>query len=56
MAVVAVIEDTKELGKIIDWAGREQSSLLARATGAKKQVQETQVTGGARSPPESNLF
>jgi hypothetical protein len=52
MTVVAIIEDPKELAKIIDWAGREQSSLLARATGAKKQEQETQVIGGARSPPE----
>jgi len=38
MSVVAVIEDPKELGKIIDWA--------------KQQEREHTVTVCARSPPE----
>ncbi len=38
MSVVAVIEDPKELGKIIDWA--------------KQQEREKTVTVCARSPPE----
>jgi hypothetical protein len=38
MAVVAIIEDPKELGKIIDWANRQEK--------------DSQVTVCARSPPE----
>jgi len=41
MAVVAIIEDPKELGRIIDWA--------------KQQEKEPQLTVCARSPPEPAL-
>jgi len=41
MSVVAIIEDPKELTKIIDWA--------------KQQEQERQVTFCARSPPDLAL-
>jgi hypothetical protein len=41
MSVVAIIEDPKELGKIIDWA--------------KQQERERSVTVCGRSPPELAL-
>ena len=42
MSVVAIIEDPKELGKIIDWA--------------QHQEREPQLTVCSRSPPEPVLM